>query len=245
MDWCWSWNSNTLATWCEELTHWKRPWCWERLRAGGEGDDTGWDGWMASSTQRTWVWVDSGSWWWTGRPGVLRFMGSQRVGHNWATELNWTEEQQGRLLSASAEIGHCTAAAADLHHLLREAQVGGWGTLCSWETGGTGLYSARYFQKLISWSQSLHLFISRKSLNHFMVTSGPVTSRKTFCKISAWLHWALRSPKSFVFTFPHSSLEQFLRANWGAISRAAVLILPQMKLNSQLSCCASFLVDIF
>ena len=58
---CWSWNSNTLATWCEELTHWKRPWCWERLRAGGEGDNRGWDGWMASSTRWTWVWVDSGS----------------------------------------------------------------------------------------------------------------------------------------------------------------------------------------
>ena len=90
-DWCWSWNSNTLATWCEELTHWERPWCWERLRAGGEGDDRGWDGWMASPTQWTWVWVDSGSWWWTGRPGVLQLMGSQRVGHDWGTELNWTE----------------------------------------------------------------------------------------------------------------------------------------------------------
>ena len=68
----------------------KRPWCWERLRAGGGGDDRGWDGWMTSPTPWTWVWEDSGSWWWTGRPGVLRLMGSQRVGHNWATELNWT-----------------------------------------------------------------------------------------------------------------------------------------------------------
>ena len=89
-DWCWSWNSNTSATWCEEPTHWKRTWCWERLRAGRKGDDRGWDGWMASPTRWTWVWVDSGNWWWTGRPGVLRFMGSQRVGHDWATELNWT-----------------------------------------------------------------------------------------------------------------------------------------------------------
>ena len=88
-DWCWSWNSKTLATWCKELTHWKRPWCWERLKAGGEGDDRGRDGWMASLTQWTWVWVNSGSWWWTGRPGVLQFMGSQRVGHDWETELNW------------------------------------------------------------------------------------------------------------------------------------------------------------
>ena len=82
---------STLATSCEELTHWKRLWCWEGLGAGGEGDDRGWDGWMASLTQWTWVWVNSGSWWWIGRPGVLRFMGSQRVGHDWATELNWTE----------------------------------------------------------------------------------------------------------------------------------------------------------
>ena len=88
-DWCWSWNSNTLASWCEELTHWKRPWCWERLKAGGKGDDRGWDGWMASPSQWTWVWVNSGSWQWTGRPAVLQSMGSQRVGHDWVTELNY------------------------------------------------------------------------------------------------------------------------------------------------------------
>ena len=70
---------------------WKRPWCWERLMTGGEGDNRGWGGWMASQTQWTWVWVDSRSWWWTEKPGILRFMGSQRVRHNWATELNWTE----------------------------------------------------------------------------------------------------------------------------------------------------------
>ena len=78
---------NTLATWCEELTHLKRLWCWERLKAGGEGDDRGWDGWMESPTQWTRVWVSSGSWWWTERPGVLQSMGSQRVGHNWVTKL--------------------------------------------------------------------------------------------------------------------------------------------------------------
>ena len=92
-DWCWSWNSSTLATSCEELTHWKRPWCCKGLGAGGEGDDRGWDGWMASPTWWAWVWVNSGSWWWTGRPGVLRFVGSQRVGHDRVTELNWTEYQ--------------------------------------------------------------------------------------------------------------------------------------------------------
>ena len=76
-----------LATWCKELTHWKTPQCRERLRTGLEGDDRGWDHWMASLTRWTWVWVDSGSWWWTGRPGVLQFMGSQSQ-----TRLNnWTE----------------------------------------------------------------------------------------------------------------------------------------------------------
>ena len=72
-------------------TDWKRPWCWERLRAGGEGDDRGWDGWMASPTWWISVWVKFGGWWWTWRPGVLRFMGSQRVRHDWGTELKWTE----------------------------------------------------------------------------------------------------------------------------------------------------------
>ena len=70
---------------------WKRPWCWEGLGAGGEGDDRGWDGWMASPTLWTWVWVNSRSCWRTGRPGMLWFMWSQRVGHDWVTELNWTE----------------------------------------------------------------------------------------------------------------------------------------------------------
>ena len=78
-----------LWTWCEELTHLKRPWCWEKWKAGGEGDNRGWDSWMTSSTWWTWVWVSSGSWWWTVRPGVLQSMGLQRVRHDWATELNW------------------------------------------------------------------------------------------------------------------------------------------------------------
>ena len=78
-----------LATLGGELTHFKRPWFWERFVAGGDGDDRGWDSWMASPTQWTWVWVDSQSWWLTGRPGVLKFMGLQRAGHNWVTELNW------------------------------------------------------------------------------------------------------------------------------------------------------------
>ena len=72
---------------------WKDPDAGKDLRAGGEGDDIGWDGWMASPTRWTWVWVDSGSWWWIGRPGLLQFMGLQRVGHDWGTELDWTEEK--------------------------------------------------------------------------------------------------------------------------------------------------------
>ena len=71
--------------------HLKRPWLWERLKARGEGDDRGWYGWMASLTQWTWVWVNSRSWWWTERPGILQSMESQRVGHNWETELKWTD----------------------------------------------------------------------------------------------------------------------------------------------------------
>ena len=78
-NWCWS--CSTLDICCKEPTHWKRPWCWERLRQEQKGA-TEWDGWMASSTQWTWVWANSGCWWGTGRPGVLQSFGSQRVGHN-------------------------------------------------------------------------------------------------------------------------------------------------------------------
>ena len=103
-DWCWS--SNPLAIWCEEPTHWKRPWCWERLKAGGEGDDRGWDGWMPSPTQWTWVWVNSGSWWRAGRPGVLQSMASQRVGHDWG--LSWTDwcHNVPSGITASCLLGH-------------------------------------------------------------------------------------------------------------------------------------------
>ena len=85
-DWCWSWNSNTLAIWCEELTHWKRPWCWERLRAGGEGDDRGWDGWIASPTQWTWVRANSKRQWRTEESGVLWVHGAAKI---WTRLSNW------------------------------------------------------------------------------------------------------------------------------------------------------------
>ena len=85
-DWCWSWSSNNLATWCDEMTHLKRPWCWERLNTGGVWDDRGWDGWMASPTYCTWVWSSSGRWWRTGKPGMLQSIGLQKFGYDWATE---------------------------------------------------------------------------------------------------------------------------------------------------------------
>ena len=100
-DWCWSWNSNTLATWCKELTPLKRLWCWERLKAG-EGDDGGLDGWMASPTRWTWVWASSRSWLWTGKPGMLQSMGSQESD---TTEwLNWTELKHWLLMKWRTEL---------------------------------------------------------------------------------------------------------------------------------------------
>ena len=111
-EWWWSWNSSTLATSCEELTHWKRLWCWEGLGAGGEGDDRGWDGWMASLTQWTWVSVNSGSWWWTGRPGMLRFMVLQRVVHDWMTEYisSWMDMSLSKLWETVKDREACVAA---------------------------------------------------------------------------------------------------------------------------------------
>ena len=97
-DWCWSWNSNPLATWCKKLTHWKRPCCWERLKMGGEGYDKGWDGWMASLTQRARIWASSRRWLRIGQPGVLQSTEWQRVRHNWATE-----QQQKMLLPKPVE----------------------------------------------------------------------------------------------------------------------------------------------
>ena len=78
-DWCWSWSSNNFASWCEGPTHWKpRPWCWKGLKTGGEGDNRGWYGWMASLTQWTWIWEHSGKLWKTGKPGILHSMELQQ-----------------------------------------------------------------------------------------------------------------------------------------------------------------------
>ena len=114
-DWGWSWSSNTLATWCEVLTHWKRPWCWERLKTGGEGVDRGWDGWIALPTQWAWVWVSSGSWWWTGKTGVPQSIGSLRVRHNWVTELTKREKRRG-----VEKSNHCSDQSVQFPRLVKD-----------------------------------------------------------------------------------------------------------------------------
>ena len=93
----------------------ERLWFWEGLRAGGEEYDREWDGCMASPTRWTWVSVNSGTWWWTGRPGVLRFMGWQRVGHDWVTELNWTEESYSHQIRASILLTQYVSLLFDSH----------------------------------------------------------------------------------------------------------------------------------
>ena len=102
-------KAETPVLWPPHSRSWLsgKDWCWEGFGAGGEGDDRGWDGWMASLTRWTWVWVNSGSWWWTGRPGLLWFMGSKRVGHDWATDLIWSDliaESEEELKSLLMEV---------------------------------------------------------------------------------------------------------------------------------------------
>ena len=101
-------KAETPVLWPPHVKSWLigKDWCWEGSGAGGKGDDPGWDGWMASLTRWTWVWVNSRRWWWTGRPGVLWFMGLQRVGHDWATELNWTELQVSKWAGWLCDLAH-------------------------------------------------------------------------------------------------------------------------------------------
>ena len=109
-DWCWSWSSNTLVTWYEEMIHWKSPWCWEILKA--EDSDRGWDVWNALPIQWTWTWANSGRWWGKVKPDMLQYMGLQRVRHNLATE-----HQQHALISQSKYI------------YWRESCKGNWGEM--------------------------------------------------------------------------------------------------------------------
>ena len=138
-DWWWSWSSNTWATWCEELTHWKRPWCWERLKAGVEGDHREWDGWKASLTQWTRVWVNSGCWWWTGKLSMLQSMGSQRFRHDWAIEVNWTEWWNPSCLPNETSIKNPPASRSG-------GLWGGWMFPCTWRvTHSSSMRSWRPF----------------------------------------------------------------------------------------------------
>ena len=125
LDWCWSWNSNTLATWCKELIHLNRPWCWERLSAAGEGDDRGWHGWMASPPRWTWVWVNSRSWWWTEKPGMLQSMGvakSETWLSDWAT-TTWKVLVAQSCLTLCNPMSCSTLGFPVLHYLQEFAQT--------------------------------------------------------------------------------------------------------------------------
>ena len=126
---------NTLATWWE-LTHWKRPWCWARLKAGEEGYDWGWDGWMASLTRWTWVWASSGSWWRTGKPGMLQSMGLQKVGHDWVTELNMTHIFKIYLFWRMQMFSFLSSLLFSTMLMLRQNHRGQW--YCSHFGGGKG-----------------------------------------------------------------------------------------------------------
>ena len=142
----------------------KRLWCWEGLGAGGEGDDRRWDGWMASLTWWTWVWVNSRSWWGTGSPGMLRFMGSQRVGHDWVTELNWTELNihiymcvyiytyaTSSLPSVDADLGCSTSWPL-------------WTVLLLWTRGRMCLFNLVFLLRQISWGWISLVLVCLRSL---------------------------------------------------------------------------------
>ena len=134
---CWSESSNTLATGWEEPTHWKRPWCWERLRAGGKGDNRVWDGWMASPTQWTGVWVNSGSWWWTGRPCVLQIHGvakSQTQLSDWTTTTQGLAHSRG---SISVLVSGMLSNEWTGHRKLAVMT----GRVCPWAWDGSVLFS--------------------------------------------------------------------------------------------------------
>ena len=158
------------------MTHLKRPWCWERLRVEGEGDDKRWDGWMASPTRWTWVWVNSGSWWWTGRPSMLQSMGSQRVRHDWVTELNWTETGKSLFpfhffhdrLGAWAPIPR-SALTKFLHYLLRPLHLLPFSSLAQYVPAGMNSFH---------FLEHIELFLHRNSPTELSI----IIIKRTFCR---------------------------------------------------------------
>ena len=132
-------NSNTLATWCKELTHLKRPWFWERLKVGRQGNDRGWDGWMASPIQWTWAWVNSRNWWWMGRPGVLQSMGLQSP-----TRLSdWTELKEGINTQQQITLKPVNGMVCDIWNTLASALLLVW---CGYLLPNSGVHSAEFTQ---------------------------------------------------------------------------------------------------
>ena len=185
-----------MATWCKELTYWKRPWCWERVKPG-EGDNREWDDWMASLTQWTWVWVNLRNWWWTGRPGLLQSMGSQRVGHDWTTELNWIEIPLivcMRFLYSESVSGLCS-----VHFHLTPDNSGlnwvgsliyGYFSVANTTVGGLWLVEPEDAEEPQIQSESVScLFVSNSFVTPWTVYSPPVSSNLGILHVRI-LEWA-------------------------------------------------------
>ena len=207
-DWCWS--SNTVATWSKELTHWKRPWCWERSKAR-EGDDRGWDGWMASPTPWTWVWASSGSWWWTRKPGVLQSTESQRVGHDWATELTWgtKEPEVGREPKESGVLENVLQAGSSFLKWQKKSFLGPYASNCV-------TFLQHFFQKLTeNIFQDSHLAATGPNLstNIFCLTSSDFVLKYWIWKPLCWLY-ALQLTKGLEVLFKVGICSWYYKHLW-------------------------------
>ena len=171
------------------------------LKAGGEGDDRGWDGWMASPTQWIWVWVNSRTWWWTGRPGVLQSMRSQRVGHNWAIELNWTE--------LNVEVPNVSES-----HSVVSASLWFHGLYSTWNSLGqkTGVGSLSLLQGILLTQKSKWgLLHCRRSLYQLSYQESPPNVKRRSKLLDNWglccsftelpYSWNWREPKLASWSF--------------------------------------------
>ena len=180
----------------QKLTHWKRPSCWERLKAGGEVNNRGWHGWIAPLTQWTWVWANSGSWWWTGRPGVLQSMGLQRVGHNLVTELNWMPKRY------HFKYTNATTKNSVLQKLECRAWRQGVLPVISSVTTGNLLYLIRlYF--LICKMRRLNKIISMTSSDQFFPYSIPNNLVNQIHQQIVFVPWYILYSKHFCLYFFH------------------------------------------